>query len=52
MNSAIIGKDIGEIMGTDSVGVKVSDAKEAERILCELKPDICIISTCEESLYL
>ncbi len=63
-NPTVIGKDIGEIMGKDRVGIEVSDAKEAGKILGELKPDVCIIatrstmldvkdaiSTCEESLY-
>ncbi len=45
MNPAVIGKDIGEIMGSDHVGIKVSDAKEADRILGEQKPDVCIIAT-------
>lgn len=45
MNPAVIGKDIGEIMGKDRVGIEVSDAKEADKILGELKPDVCIIAT-------
>ncbi len=45
MNPAVIGKDIGEIMGSDHVGIKVSDAKDADKILSERKPDVCIIAT-------
>lgn len=45
MNPAVIGRDIGEIMGTGTVGIKVADAKDADRILGELKPDVCIIAT-------
>lgn len=46
VNPAIIGKDIGEIMGGGkSLGVKVSDVKDAERLLRELKPDVCVIAT-------
>lgn len=45
MNPAVIGKDVGEIMGTDNIGVKISDAKDADRILGELKPDACVIAT-------
>lgn len=45
MNQAIIGKDIGEIIGTDNVGIKVTDAKDADTVLRELKPDVCIIAT-------
>lgn len=45
VNPAVIGKDIGEIMGTGNTGIKVSDVKDADRILGELKPDACIIAT-------
>lgn len=41
----IIGKDIGEVMGSDLVGVQVTDAKQAEEILSELKPDVCVVAT-------
>ena len=44
-NPTVIGKDIGEIMGKDRVGIEVPDAKEAGKILGELKPDVCIIAT-------
>ena len=46
MNPAVIGKDIGEITGGGKMlGIKVSDAKDADRILAELKPDVCVIAT-------
>ena len=45
VNPAVIGKDIGEIIGRDSLGVKVIDLKDAESMLKETKPDICIIET-------
>lgn len=45
VSSAVIGKDIGEIMGTGADGIQVSDAKEADGILRDLKPDVCIIAT-------
>lgn len=45
MNPKVIGKDIGDIMGTSPIGIKVSDAKEADRILGEQKPDVCVIAT-------
>lgn len=45
VNPAVIGKDIGEIMGCGKKGVKVEDAKHADRILKETKPDACIITT-------
>ena len=45
INPAVIGKDIGEIMGTANTGVIVEDAKNAEKLLTELKPDCVIVTT-------
>ena len=47
VNPAIVGKDVSEIIGNDypEVGVKVSAIQEADRMLGELKPDVCIIAT-------
>lgn len=45
VNPELIGKDIGEIMGTGFFGIRISDAKEADGLLRELKPDVCIIAT-------
>ena len=39
------GKDISEVMGGEKKGVLISDIKDAEKILGELKPDICIVTT-------
>ena len=39
------GKDISTIMGGEDKGVKIANAKDAEAILKEAKPDICIITT-------
>ncbi len=39
------GKDISTIMGGEEKGVKIANAKDAEAILKEAKPDICIITT-------
>lgn len=39
------GQDISTIMGGEERGVKISDAKNAESILSEVRPDICIITT-------
>ena len=39
------GKDISTIMGGEEKGVKIENAKDAENILKEVKPDICIITT-------
>lgn len=45
INPEVIGKDIGEVMGTANTGVKVTDAKDARTMLSEVKPDICIVTT-------
>ncbi len=45
MNPDVIGKDIGDIMGTAKKGVKVTDAKNAEGILAQLKPDVAVVAT-------
>lgn len=41
----IVGRDIGEIIGCENVGVKISDVKDADRLLAELKPDVCVVAT-------
>ncbi|WP_149096385.1 dihydrodipicolinate reductase [Paenibacillus terrae] len=46
VNPAVIGKDIGEVIGYGrTLGVKVSDIKDADQVLSELKPDVCVIAT-------
>lgn len=45
INPDVIGKDIGDIMGTQKMNVVVSDVKDAENLLRTVKPDICIITT-------
>ena len=45
VNPAVIGKDIGEIMGTDQKGVVVTAAEKAEEMLRNTKPDIVIVTT-------
>lgn len=45
IDTDVIGKDIGEIMGIDKQGVIVSDVKDAEKLLIELKPDCVIVTT-------
>ena len=45
INPEVIGKDIGEIIGCEKKGVKVTHAKNAEELLKKLKPDIVIITT-------
>ena len=45
VNPAVIGKDIGEIMGKENLGVKVVDSKDAEEMLKQTKPDIVVVET-------
>lgn len=45
VNSAIIGKDISEIIGGNPIGVTISDIKDADAVLKNTKPDVCIIAT-------
>ena len=45
INPDIIGKDIGEIIGTENKGVKVVSANNAEETLKQTKPDIVIVTT-------
>ena len=45
VNPAVIGKDIGEIIGREDLGVKVIEFKDAEEMLKQTKPDVCIIET-------
>lgn len=45
VNPKVIGKDIGEFMGMKPYGVKISDAKDAEKILKEVKPAACVVAT-------
>lgn len=45
VNPAVIGKDIGQIMGSENKGIIVNDAKEARNVLQETKPDIVIVTT-------
>ena len=45
VNPAVIGKDIGDITGGEKTGVKVSDAKEAAKLMSALKPDVCVVAT-------
>lgn len=44
-NPNVIGKDIGEIIGCEEIGVKVTSSEDAYDLLNELKPDICIVTT-------
>ena len=45
INPNVIGKDIGDLLGTEKKNVVVTDIKDAEKMLLEVKPDICIVTT-------
>ena len=45
VNPAVIGKDIGEIIGAENKGIKVVAIDQAEEMLKETKPDIVIVTT-------
>ena len=45
VNPAVIGKDIGEILGCENKNVKVTSFEDAEAMLKEVKPDICVVET-------
>ena len=45
INPDVIGKDIGEIMGTENKGVVVNNVSDTEKLLNELKPDCVIVTT-------
>ena len=45
INPAVIGKDIGEIMGKEPMGIVVTSKEHAEEMLQTAQPDICIVET-------
>ena len=45
VNPNVIGKDIGEIMGTENKGVIVTPLEQAEEMLKQTNPDIVIVTT-------
>ena len=45
VNPAVIGKDIGELMGGENKGVTVTSIDNAEEMLKTVKPDIAIVTT-------
>ncbi len=45
INPNIIGKDIGTVIECEDKGVIINHANDAKRIMAELKPDACIITT-------
>lgn len=45
INPEVIGKDISYVMGGEEYGVVIKDASQADNILKELKPDVCVVAT-------
>ena len=45
VSPGIIGKDIGDITGGGKTGITVSDAKDAGKLMAQLKPDVCVVAT-------
>ena len=45
LDPKVIGKDVGELMGVDPIGIKVTNAEDADLLLKTLQPDVCIIAT-------
>ena len=45
INPNVIGKDIGEILGTENKGIKIVGAEQARQMIEETKPDIVIVTT-------
>ena len=45
INPSVIGKDIGEIIGTENKGIKVVSIEDAESMIKQTKPDIVIVTT-------
>lgn len=45
INKDIIGKDISTIIGCENIGVNITDAKDVESLLKEVRPDIVIVTT-------
>ena len=43
INPAILGKDLGEVLGRENLGVKISN--DADRVISETKPDIVCHTT-------
>ena len=45
INPAVIGKDIGDIMESEPKNVKITALEDAENMLKQVKPDICVVET-------
>ena len=45
VNPNVIGKDIGDILGTEKKNVTVVSVQDAEKMMMETKPDVAIVTT-------
>lgn len=45
INSDVIGKDVGKIIGCEDIGVIIDNVSELEKLLKSVKPDIAIVTT-------
>ena len=45
INPELVGKDIADIIGGERTGVYITSMNEAEEMLKNVKPDICVITT-------
>ena len=45
VNPKVIGQDIGKIIGCEELNVQVTPFNQAEEMLKQVKPDICVIET-------
>ncbi|MDD6272347.1 MAG: dihydrodipicolinate reductase [bacterium] len=45
INPDLIGKDIGNVIGCDDVGVKITSVNDAESLFQSVKADVCIVTT-------
>lgn len=45
VNPEVIGKDIGEILGQEKLGVTVTSSEKAKEMMQTVKPNICVITT-------
>ena len=45
MNPDVIGKDVGYIIGGDDIDITISPAADADAVIKETKPDVCVIAT-------
>lgn len=45
VNPNVIGKDIGDIMNSEKKGIIVKSTEDAEQVLKDTNPDVCIVTT-------